>query len=58
LNNNIADMINKDWLFFSQVKYATAKLFAGSILLNTRNGQVIITNTVEVYGKTKHMASH
>lgn len=58
LNNNIADMINKDWMFFSQVKYATAKLFAGSILLNTQNGQAIMANTVEVYGRTKHVDSH
>ncbi|KAI9486011.1 MAG: hypothetical protein EXX96DRAFT_613849 [Benjaminiella poitrasii] len=56
--NNIADMINKDWMFFSQVKYATAKLFAGSILLNVRNGQAIMANTVEVYGRTKHVDSH
>ncbi|KAG0165099.1 hypothetical protein DFQ28_007180 [Apophysomyces sp. BC1034] len=37
------------------VKYFSAKTFAGFILENKANGQAVLVNTVEVYGRTKNV---
>ncbi|ORX42675.1 hypothetical protein DM01DRAFT_323809 [Hesseltinella vesiculosa] len=54
----ICTVINRDWGFFPQTKYVTAKAFAGAILYNTSNGQAAMANTVEVYGRTKNVDVH
>src|SRR6478735_8014468 len=40
------------------MRYFTAKVFSGAIMHNTGNGQAIIVNTVESYGRTKHVDGH
>ncbi|KAG1178824.1 hypothetical protein G6F70_000515 [Rhizopus microsporus] len=53
LTDDICTLLNKDWQFYPQVKYFSATVFAGSIILNTNNNQAIMINTVEMYGRTK-----
>jgi hypothetical protein len=40
------------------VKYYGAAILGGSILLNTRNNQAVMINTVELYGRTKVIDGH
>lgn len=58
LSPELCNLFNRDWEFYPQVKFATAKLFSGSILYNTNVGQAVIANTVEAYGRTKVVDSH
>ncbi|ORX58054.1 hypothetical protein DM01DRAFT_256350, partial [Hesseltinella vesiculosa] len=54
----VCHVLNKDWEFFPQIKFLSAKILAGCILQNGRSGQAIIVNTVEVYGRKKSIDSH
>lgn len=58
LTPDVCAIINKDWDFFPQIKFATVQIFAGAILYNTTNGQAIMLNTVEAYGRTKSIDPH
>ncbi|GAA5816879.1 hypothetical protein MFLAVUS_010413 [Mucor flavus] len=58
LTDDICTLLNKDWQFYPQVKYFSATVFAGSIILNTNNNQAIMINTVEMYGRTKTIDFH
>ena len=58
LSPDVYKMLNNDWEFHSQVRYFTAKVLSGAIMHNTRNGQAIMANTVEAYGRTKHVDAH
>lgn len=49
----LCELINKDWCFFPNIQFVSAMMFAGSILLNTANGQAALVNTVEIFGRTK-----
>ncbi|KAI9493861.1 hypothetical protein BDB00DRAFT_348361 [Zychaea mexicana] len=37
LTPDVCAIINKDWDFFPQIKFATVQIFAGAILYNTTN---------------------
>ncbi|KAG0736600.1 hypothetical protein G6F57_011702 [Rhizopus arrhizus] len=41
-------LLNQDWEFHPQMRYFTAKIFSGAIMVNT----------VESYGRTKHVDGH
>ncbi|KAI9317870.1 hypothetical protein BX666DRAFT_1932193 [Dichotomocladium elegans] len=58
LTPDVCAIINKDWDFFPQIKFATVQIFAGAILYNTTNGQAFMLNTVEAYGRTKSIDPH
>ncbi|KAG0737105.1 hypothetical protein G6F62_010410 [Rhizopus arrhizus] len=58
LTDDIRTLLNKDWQFYPQVKYFSATVFAGSIIMNTNNNQAIMINTVEMYGRTKTTDYH
>ncbi|KAF9986004.1 hypothetical protein BGZ75_002302 [Mortierella antarctica] len=51
-------ILNEDWDLRPQYRYACAKMLAGSILLDSRNGQAIMVNTIEVYGRTPMVDAH
>lgn len=58
LSPEVSKMLNYDWELHPQVKYFTAKVLSGAILHNIRNDQAIMLNTVESYGRTKHVDIH
>ncbi|ORY90477.1 hypothetical protein BCR43DRAFT_113560 [Syncephalastrum racemosum] len=58
MNEQHSTLLNQDWVFHPQMKYAAAQLLAGAILLNTRNGQAVIINAVEAYGRKKLVDVH
>ncbi|KAG0247272.1 hypothetical protein BG011_001758 [Mortierella polycephala] len=58
LDRPMCDLLNEDWAFQPHLQYACAQVLAGSIFLNTRNGQAVINNTVEVYGRTRTVDAH
>lgn len=58
LTDDICTLLNKDWQVYPQVKYFSAAVFAGSIILNTNINQAIMINTVEMYGRTKTTDYH
>ena len=58
LSPDVCKMLNNDWEFHPQVRYFTAKVLSGAIMHNTRNSQAIMANTVEAYGRTKHVDAH
>ncbi|KAF9273476.1 hypothetical protein BGZ68_001486 [Mortierella alpina] len=58
LNDDICELLNRDWRFSSQLRFAYSKIVSGCILLNKRNNQAIIANTVEVYGRTRMVDAH
>ncbi|KAG0254873.1 hypothetical protein BG011_005467, partial [Mortierella polycephala] len=58
LNDQHCWLLNKDWTFQPNLRYVCARLLAGCILLNTSNGQAVIVNTVEVYGRNRRLDVH
>lgn len=50
--------LNTDWTTEPQIKYVCAQVLAGAVLLNTNNGEVILINTIEIYGDTKSVDIH
>ncbi|KAG9060795.1 hypothetical protein KI688_008876 [Linnemannia hyalina] len=58
LDNGVCELFNRDWEFFPYLRFACAKILAGCLLLNNQNGQVIIANTIEVYGRTRLVDAH
>ncbi|KAI8878177.1 hypothetical protein K501DRAFT_305206 [Backusella circina FSU 941] len=58
LSSAMCKLLNQDWEFHPQMQYFTAKIFSGAIMHNTGNGQAIMVNTVEAYGRTKHVDGH
>ncbi|ORX48852.1 hypothetical protein DM01DRAFT_1326125 [Hesseltinella vesiculosa] len=51
-------LLNKDWMHEPHIKYACAQILAGAILLNTNNGESVLVNTIETYGRTKLVDIH
>jgi hypothetical protein len=51
-------LLNKDWLHEPQLKFACAQVLASAVLMNTKNGEAILVNTVEMYGGTKSVDIH
>ncbi|CAO3591440.1 unnamed protein product [Absidia cylindrospora] len=58
LSDDLCTLLNTDWEFYTNMKYVSAQLLAGAILLNRSNGQSIMINTVETYGRTKMVDVH
>ncbi|KAG1234781.1 hypothetical protein G6F35_001078 [Rhizopus arrhizus] len=58
LNDDVAVLLNKDWMHVPQIKFACAQVLAGAILLNTISAEAILLNTIEVYGRTKNIDIH
>ncbi|KAG0282240.1 hypothetical protein BGZ96_000713 [Linnemannia gamsii] len=58
LDNGVCELFNRDWEFSPHLRFACAKILAGCLLLNNQNGQVIIANTIEVYGRTRLVDAH
>lgn len=58
LNSPMCKLLNEVWSFQPQLQYVCAQVLAGSIFLNTRNGQAVINNTVEVYGCKQSVDAH
>jgi hypothetical protein len=56
--SSICDLLNEDWTFRPQLRYACAQILAGCIMLNSNNGKAIIANTVEMYGRTRPLDAH
>lgn len=57
-NDDVAVLLNKDWMHMPQIKFACAQVLAGAILLNTISGEAILLNAIEVYGRTKNVDIH
>ncbi|KAG0009181.1 hypothetical protein BGZ81_003593, partial [Podila clonocystis] len=58
LSDDICELLNRDWLFSPHLRYASAVILAGCLLVNNKNGQAVITNTVEAYGRQKTVDIH
>ncbi|KAF9409903.1 hypothetical protein BGZ76_005597 [Entomortierella beljakovae] len=58
LSEQLCEFMNKDWTFRPELQYACSQLLAGCILINTCNGQAVIANSIEVYGRTKQTDVH
>ncbi|KAG2193392.1 hypothetical protein INT47_007684 [Mucor saturninus] len=56
--NDVAVLLNTDWMHVPQIKFDCAQVLAGAILLNTISGDAILLNTIEVYGRTKNVDIH
>ncbi|KAI9263076.1 hypothetical protein BY458DRAFT_514780 [Sporodiniella umbellata] len=51
-------LINKDWVAMPHIKFCSAQLFAGALIMDTENHQTIFVNTVEAYGCVKTSDKH
>lgn len=58
LSPDVCKMLNNGWEFHPQVRYFTTKVLSGVIMHSARNSQAIMVNTVEAYGRTKHVDAH
>ncbi|KAI8597653.1 hypothetical protein EDD21DRAFT_384879, partial [Dissophora ornata] len=58
LNDDISELLNRDWFSSPNLRFACSRILAGCVLLDTRNGQAVIANTVEVYGRTRMTDAH
>lgn len=58
LSTEYCDLLNYDWTFYPHMKYFAAQLLAGSIINNASNGQTIMANSIEVYGRKKNVDLH
>lgn len=58
LSSAMCKLLNQDWEFHPQMRCFMAKIFSGAIMHNTGKGQAIMVNTVEAYGRTKHVDGH
>ncbi|KAI9306974.1 hypothetical protein BJ944DRAFT_144408, partial [Cunninghamella echinulata] len=58
LNDNICTLLNDDWILRPQMKYYSAQILAGAILVNENNGQAVVINTIEVYGRKNTVDIH
>ncbi|KAL0087051.1 hypothetical protein F4703DRAFT_1850187 [Phycomyces blakesleeanus] len=58
LDKKTALLLNKDWTHEPHIKFGCVQVLAGSILMNVNNGEAILVNTVETYGRTKSVDIH
>ncbi|KAF9973814.1 hypothetical protein BGZ75_001037, partial [Mortierella antarctica] len=54
----MCELLNEAWTDQPQLQYACAQILAGSIFYNTQNGEAVINNTVEVYGRKLSVDAH
>jgi hypothetical protein len=57
LSDEICGLPNRDWQFWPHLRYASAVILAGCLLVK-KNGEAVIANTVEVYGRQKTVDIH
>ncbi|KAK3822899.1 MAG: hypothetical protein J3Q66DRAFT_279251 [Benniella sp.] len=57
LTDEICESLNRDWQFSPHLRYASAVILAGSLIVKG-NGEAVIANTVEVYGRKKTVDIH
>lgn len=58
MNDDIANLLNQDWLLRPQMRFYAAKVLAGAILVNPSSLSAIMINTIEVYGRTSIIDPH
>jgi hypothetical protein len=58
LNDQYCKPLSMEWTFHLKLRYVCARLLAGCILLNTSNGQVVVANAVQVYGRNRWLDIH
>ncbi|KAG0166980.1 hypothetical protein DFQ29_000698, partial [Apophysomyces sp. BC1021] len=58
LGDELCELVNRDLVFYPHLKYASAQLFAGSILRNNITGKAVMANTIEMYGRKKSVDLH
>ncbi|KAF9974799.1 hypothetical protein BGZ65_008557 [Modicella reniformis] len=58
LTRDYCDFLNEDWQLHPNYRYACARMLAGCLILNTRNGQALLVNTIEVYGRGRWTDIH
>lgn len=58
MNDDIANLLNQDWLLRPQMRFYAAKVLAGAILVNPSSLSAIMINTIEVYGRTSIIDAH
>ncbi|CAO3669214.1 unnamed protein product [Umbelopsis vinacea] len=56
LTEAITELLDEDWMLYPQLRYVTAKLFSGAIMMEGTSA--ILVNCVEPYGRTKATESH
>jgi branched-subunit amino acid transport protein len=52
LEDNICGLINEDLEVNPQIKYFIAIVLAVAIMINTKNNQAVMPNTIEVFGQS------
>ncbi|KAI9025230.1 hypothetical protein CLU79DRAFT_833881 [Phycomyces nitens] len=57
LDINSCQLLNDDWTFLPQLRYACAQLLAGAIIMN-KNNEAVLVNTVEIYGRQRSLDVH
>lgn len=57
LDMDACQLLNDDWTFMPQLRYACAQLLAGAIIIN-KNNEAILINTVEIYGRQRSLDVH
>lgn len=57
-DRSTALLLDKDWIHERHVKYSCAQILAGAVMMNLNNGESILLNTAEVYGRTKSVDIH
>ncbi|KAI9006540.1 hypothetical protein CLU79DRAFT_780222 [Phycomyces nitens] len=58
LNDEVSTLLNGDWQHEPNLKFACARVLAGTILLNVSSGVAVMINTIESYGTTKGVDVH
>ncbi|KAF9430532.1 hypothetical protein BGZ94_006327 [Podila epigama] len=58
LNEDICEVLNRDWQFSPRMRFSCATILAGCVLINGKNGEAVIANTVEVYGRQTTVDLH
>ncbi|KAI9305133.1 hypothetical protein BJ944DRAFT_201527 [Cunninghamella echinulata] len=58
LTKDICYLLNDDWEIRPQTKYFCAQVLSGAIIINNNNGEGIIINCVEAYGRTGPVDIH
>lgn len=54
---NSCQLLNEDWTFLPQLRFACAQLLAGAIIMN-KNNEAVLVNTVEIYGRQRSLDVH
>lgn len=57
LEINSCQLLNEDWTFLPQLRFACAQLLAGAIIMN-KNNEAVLVNTVEIYGRQRSLDVH